>query len=175
MMRILTLVVAAILVAADGEPWRWPVDPPRSIARQYLAPATPYGPGHRGIDIRAPAGTLYAPADGVVHFAGVVVDRPVLSIRHGDGVISSFEPVAAVVTRGDAVTRGEVIGTVLAGHCESLCVHVGVRVDGEYVSPMAWFGGIPASVLWPTRGLAAGWSARVTAGRVQELSASGQK
>jgi len=153
MLRALALVVALVLVPApSADPWRWPVDPPRSIARQYLAPASPYGSGHRGIDIRAPGATLYAPADGVVHFAGVVVDRPVLSIRHGGGVISSYEPVVATVARGDAVTRGDVIGTVLPGHCESVCVHVGVRVDGEYVSPMTWFGGIPASVLLPTRG-----------------------
>lgn len=140
------------LEAAAGA-WRWPVDPPRSIARQYLAPPTPYAAGHRGLDIRAPRAILYAPAGGIVHFAGVVVDRPVLSIRHGDGVISSFEPVAATVAAGDAVSRGQVVGTVLAGHCVTVCVHVGVRVDGEYVSPMAWFGGIPASVLWPTRAM----------------------
>lgn len=141
---------------ADAPPvtrgdWHWPVDPPRSVARPFIAPASPYGAGHRGIDVRAPSPTLYAPADGVVHFAGVVVNRPVLSIRHGDGVISSFEPVAAVVAAGDVVTRGQIIGTVVAGHCATACVHVGVRVDGEYVSPLAWFGGIPRSVLLPTR------------------------
>ena len=87
--------------AASGEgTWRWPVDPPRSIARPFIPPPTPYAAGHRGIDIRAPAGTLYAPESGVVHFAGVVVDRPVLSIDHGGGVISSYEPVETTLVEG---------------------------------------------------------------------------
>jgi murein DD-endopeptidase MepM/ murein hydrolase activator NlpD len=131
--------------------WFWPVTPPRSIARPFIAPTTEYGPGHRGIDVRASDSTLFAPADGVVHFAGVVVSRPVLSIRHGASVISSFEPVIALVAAGDAVSRGQPIGTIVAGHCATRCVHVGVRVDGEYVSPLAWFGGIPRSILLPTR------------------------
>ena len=138
--------------AASGEgTWQWPVDPPRSIARPFIPPPTPYAAGHRGIDIRAPAGTLYAPASGVVHFAGVVVDRPVLSIDHGGGVISSYEPVQTTLVEGDVVTRGDVIGTVLPGHCATVCVHMGVRVDGQYVSPLRFLGGIPRAVLLPTR------------------------
>ena len=138
-------------LASDDGTWRWPVDPPRSIARPFIPPPTPYAAGHRGIDIRAPAGTLYAPASGVVHFAGVVVDRPVLSIDHGGGVISSYEPVLTTLVEGDAVTRGDVIGTVLPGHCASVCVHLGVRVDGQYVSPLRFLGGIPRAILLPTR------------------------
>ena len=135
----------------DDDPWRWPVDPPRSIARPFIPPPTPYAAGHRGIDIRAPAGVLYAPASGVVHFAGVVVDRPVLSIDHGGGVISSYEPVTTTLAEGDRVTRGDVIGTVLPGHCSSVCVHLGVRVNGQYVSPLRFLGGIPRAILLPTR------------------------
>jgi murein DD-endopeptidase MepM/ murein hydrolase activator NlpD len=135
----------------DDDSWRWPVDPPRSIARPFIPPPTPYAAGHRGIDIRAPTGTLYAPESGVVHFAGVVVDRPVLSIDHGGGVISSYEPVATTLVEGDAVTRGDVIGTVLPGHCATVCVHLGVRVDGQYVSPLRFLGGIPRAILLPTR------------------------
>jgi murein DD-endopeptidase MepM/ murein hydrolase activator NlpD len=138
--------------AAAGEgTWRWPVDPPRSVARPFIPPPTPYAAGHRGIDIRAPAGVLYAPADGVVHFAGVVVDRPVLSIAHGGGVLSSYEPVATTLVAGDPVARGEVIGTVLPGHCASTCVHLGVRVDGQYVSPLRFLGDLPRAILLPTR------------------------
>ena len=137
---------------APGEgTWRWPVDPPRSIARPFIAPPTPYAAGHRGIDIRAPAGVLYAPAAGVVHFAGVVVDRPVLSIDHGGGVLSSYEPVTTGLVEGDPVARGDVIGTVLPGHCATVCVHLGVRVDGQYVSPLRFLGGIPRAILLPTR------------------------
>jgi murein DD-endopeptidase MepM/ murein hydrolase activator NlpD len=137
---------------AGGEgTWEWPVDPPRSIARPFVAPPTRYAAGHRGIDIRAPAGVLYAPASGVVHFAGVVVDRPVLSIDHGGGVLSSYEPVTTALVEGDAVSAGEVLGSVLPGHCASTCVHLGVRVDGQYVSPLRFLGMIPRAILLPTR------------------------
>lgn len=136
---------------ADDPQWRWPADEPRSIIRPFIAPETPYSAGHRGIDIRAPSGVVYAPAGGVVHFAGVVVDRPVLSIRHPDGLLSSYEPVTTTLVEGDAVIRGDVIGTVEPGHCSSLCLHFGVRLNGEYVSPLNFLGGIPWSVLLPTR------------------------
>ena len=121
--------------------------------RAYLAPPTRYGAGHRGIDIGAAEGTpVLAPADGVVHFVGVVVDRPVLSIEHAGGVLSSFEPVASELHAGDAVRRGEVVGTLVPGHCTSgPCLHLGARVDGEYVNPLVFLGGVPHAVLYPTR------------------------
>lgn len=168
-------------------PWTWPITMPHPILRPYLAPATPYGPGHRGIDIgvsniaardsgssssgasgssasgssasgsgasgyvepsRVP---VLAPADGVVSFAGVVVDRPVLSIRHAGGLVSSYEPVVTTLVAGDSVARGQQIGELQAGHCAELCLHFGVRLDGAYISPLNYLGGIPWSVLLPTR------------------------
>lgn len=137
---------------AGAGSWAWPVAAPHPVVRPFVAPATPYAAGHRGIDIGAPGTEVLAPADGVVSFAGVVVDRPVLSIRHAGGVVSSYEPVEASVAVGDAVTRGQLIGTLLPGHCAGLCLHFGVRVGGAYVSPLAFLGGIPRSVLLPTRG-----------------------
>jgi murein DD-endopeptidase MepM/ murein hydrolase activator NlpD len=128
----------------------WPVAPPRAVVRPYLAPPTPYAAGHRGIDLRAAAGAdVLAPDDGVVHFAGMVVDRPVLSISHSGGVLSSFEPVSTSLLAGDAVRRGDAIGTVLPGHCTTPCVHLGARVGGEYVNPLVFLGGVGWSVLLP--------------------------
>lgn len=156
MQRTLALTFALLLLGA-GPPtsstprWDWPTAPPHVVIRPFIAPATPYSSGHRGIDIRAPEGVVLAPADGVVHFAGVVVDRPVLSIRHPGGLLSSYEPVESTLVAGDTVRRGDVIGTVLPGHCATTCLHFGVRLDGQYVSPLRYLGGIPASVLLPTR------------------------
>ena len=131
--------------------WSWPVAGPHPLARPYLAPPTRYAAGHRGIDIRAAAGTpVLAPDGGVVHFVGVVVDRPVLSIAHDGGVLSSFEPVESSLVVGEQVVRGEVIGTLLAGHCASPCLHLGARVDGAYVNPLLFLGGVPWSVLLPS-------------------------
>ena len=150
---LLALLLAATpAVAAPTARWQWPVDPPRVIARAYLAPATPYGAGHRGIDIETTAVTVYAPADGVVHFAGYVVDRPVLSLAHAGRVLSSYEPVATTLVAGETVHRGEPIGTLEGGHCAVVtCLHLGVRVGGEYVSPLLFLGGVERSVLLPTR------------------------
>ena len=118
----------------------------------YVAPATEYGPGHRGIDIQAPAGSVVrAPASGVVHFVGFVVDRPLLSIAHPGGVLSSFEPVSATVATGDRVRAGEVIGVLLAGHCSAPCLHLGARIDGQYINPLLFLGAVPRAVLLPMR------------------------
>lgn len=137
--------------AAAAGTWTWPVDPPHAIVRPFIAPPTPYAAGHRGIDIRAPTAVVYAPTAGVVHFAGFVVDRPVLSIRHPGGLITSYEPVSTQLVAGQTVRRGEVIGTVEPGHCAQRCLHFGVRLDGEYVSPLKYLGELPFSVLLPTR------------------------
>lgn len=132
--------------------WLWPVDPPHTVVRPFIAPQTAYSAGHRGIDIAAPDGApIRAPADGVVSFAGVVVDRPVLSITSPGGLIESFEPVISTLVAGAAVARGAVIGTVLAGHCAQTCLHFGVRLNGGYVSPLNYLGGIQRPVLLPTR------------------------
>lgn len=145
------LRAAVLILLATGPPaWAWPVPSPHPIVRSYVAPATPYSAGHRGVDIAAAAGTeVRAPAAGVVHFAGFVVDRPVLSIRHPDGTLSSFEPVEATVDAGDPVERGQVVGVLLAGHCATGCVHLGARIDGEYVNPLLLLGGLPRAILLP--------------------------
>jgi murein DD-endopeptidase MepM/ murein hydrolase activator NlpD len=165
-LRLVLLLVAVVALVAVPPParasapakvaaaarWSWPVAGAHPITRPFIAPVTQYSAGHRGIDIAA-SGDVLAPADGVVHFVGFVVDRPVLSISHPGGVLSSYEPVVSSLHEGDVVTRGEVIGQIVSGHCAQLCLHLGVRVDGEYVSPMLFLGGIPYSVLLPTRTL----------------------
>ncbi len=142
---------AAVPAAAQLGTWTWPVSAARALVRPFVAPAGPYAPGHRGIDIRAPGGApVLAPDDGVVHFAGFVVDRPVLSIEHTGGVLSSYGPVQTALVAGDRVARGQVIGTLLPGHCASPCLHLGARVDGQYVNPLLFLGGVGWSVLYPS-------------------------
>ncbi|WP_166865671.1 M23 family metallopeptidase [Salinibacterium sp. ZJ70] len=145
--RTLRLVIAAVAAASL---WAWPLAPPHPVVRPFLAPATTYGPGHRGIDLEGAEGAaVFAPAHGVVRFSGWVVDRPVLSIDHGGGLISSFEPVTSELTAGDEVRRGDVVGVLEAGHCARACLHLGARLDGAYVSPLLFLGGQPRAVLLP--------------------------
>jgi len=130
--------------------WRWPTDPPRRIAAPFVAPPSPYAAGHRGIDIEVSSGAaVYAMAPGAVSFAGVVVDRPLVSIDHGGGLVSSIEPVEPVVAEGAPVTAGQLIGRVSSGgHCVG-CIHVGVRLYGAYVNPLGLLGEIQRAVLLP--------------------------
>ena len=162
-----TVIVALGLVAFTGTPaagttihsavstnWAWPVGAPHPVVRPFEAPETPYAAGHRGIDIAATLGDIVrAPADGVIHFSGFVVDRAVISIDHGGGVISSFEPVVSPLTEGTVVHRGDPIGALQSGHCRAPCLHFGVRLNGRYVSPFNFLGGMERSVLLPTREL----------------------
>jgi murein DD-endopeptidase MepM/ murein hydrolase activator NlpD len=157
LLRVAALALVGLLPAASVTPaWQWPLAPPRTIVRPYLAPQATYTAGHRGIDIAAVEGSpVLAPADGTVHFAGTVVDRPVLSIDQAGGLLSSFEPVQTTLVEGQAVRRGDQVGIVATGgHCSELvaavsCLHFGVRLNGEYVSPLNYLGGIPRSVLLP--------------------------
>ncbi|MBH0083052.1 M23 family metallopeptidase [Salinibacterium sp. SWN167] len=155
-----SMILALLVVAVTGASahatttteWDWPVAIPHPIIRPYIAPETAYSAGHRGIDIGAGTTTeVRAPSAGVVHFAGVVVDRPVLSLRHPGGLITSYEPVTTTLARGDSVQQGEVIGELKPGHCSVACIHFGVRLDGEYVSPLNYLGAIPRAILLPTR------------------------
>ena len=155
----LTVSVACPVTAARGaieDTWSWPIAAPWRIQRPYVAPPTPYGVGHRGIDLVAAVDTpVLAPAAGTVLFAGNVVDRGVISIDHGGGVTSSYEPVTAVVHAGQSVQAGDTIGHIIGLHATVSeacpCLHLGARIDGQYLSPLAFLSAIDRAVLLPWR------------------------
>lgn len=122
------LVFAGLLLA--------PVSP-AEVIHGYLQPATTYGAGHRGVDYRATVRQqVTAPVDGVVAYVGRINDRGVVTISAGDMVIS-MEPVEATVRVHEQVFAGQRIGiTGIGGHCSLRCVHVGLRIDGNYVDPL---------------------------------------
>ena len=145
-------------------PWHAPVAgaAPDDVLRAFVAPERPWGRGHRGVDLAVPSGVpILAPAAGRVVFAGVVVDRPVLTLEHEDGTRSSLEPVEADVVVGAVVAAGDPVGR-LAGappHCTRECVHWGVREPDawrvgdaafdRYLDPLVLIGWSGPSVLWP--------------------------
>ena len=152
MLRTVALLTA-LMLAAPAPAWTWPTAS-HAVVRGFVAPATPYAAGHRGIDVAAePGDPVRAVDDGVVAFAGTVVDRGVVAVDH-DGVRSSVEPVEPAVEPGDLVRRGDVIGRVAAGGAHPPGVlHLGARVatgDGwAYVSPLLLLGGGLRAVLLP--------------------------
>ena len=126
--------------------WLWPVQGP--IIGAFEPPETPFGAGHRGIDIAAPFGTqVVAPDAGVVAFAGKVGGELFVTLDHGAGVTSTYSWIsAALVRKGDVVARGATIARTGRGHPGSAVshLHFGVRRDGVYLDPMAFLA--PASV-----------------------------
>ena len=93
---------------------------------------------------------MRAPADGIVAFSGTVVDRPLVTIRHDDGLVSTLEPVASALLPGDTVHRGQPVGALASGgHTPPGALHLGVRLDGAYINPLLLYGGAPRAVLLP--------------------------
>ncbi len=131
------------------------------IVQMFIPPDMPWSSAHRGIDIRAGDGEVLAPNDGEVTFVGVVVDRPVISIQHSNGLITSLEPVESELEVGDTVAAGQAIGSISddASHCDAQCVHWGVRMPDAwqigsalrdlYIDPAFLLGWSEPSILWP--------------------------
>jgi hypothetical protein len=121
--------------------YRLPVGPPTRIVRGFAPPATRFGPGHRGVDLRAGAGgVVRAAAAGTVAFAGPVAGRGVVVLAHADGVRTEYEPLAVGVRAGARVPAGGVLGRTHGQHGSCPpdgCVHWSARrVDGAYFDPL---------------------------------------
>jgi len=133
------------------------------VVRDYLGPITPYGQGHRGVDLIGQSGgssrlPLIAPNLGQISFAGWAGLRPVVSIRHAGSLISSFEPACTDLPVGSQVESGQPIAWVCSGkaayvsHCQIInCVHWGMRNASGYFSPMMLLGLLSPSRLLPWR------------------------
>ena len=112
------------------------------IVDPWRPPTTPYGPGNRGIDIgTVPGAIVVSPADGVVTFAGMVGDSRFVVVQSADGIRITIGFLAAVRVRsGQTVRRGQAIGRA------GTSVHVGARVDDDYLDPTPLFSGGPPHV-----------------------------
>lgn len=124
-----------------GEEWIRPV--PGGVVAPFQEPPGRYAAGHRGVDFAAAAGTsVKAANDGRVSFAGVVAGSTHVVVSHDGGIRTSYSYLAtAVVSTGQTVTRGQVVGTAGGsgeGHGPGV-LHFGVRVGDRYVDPMLLF------------------------------------
>ncbi|MCM3887211.1 peptidoglycan DD-metalloendopeptidase family protein [Frankia sp. R82] len=129
---------------------RWPLAGQVAVSRAFERPATPFGPGHRGVDLPAlPGSTVRAVADGTVSFAGSVAGRGVVTLTHGD-LRTTYEPVLPGVRVGTVLRAGEPLGTLVAGHAgcpQQACLHWGLLRGSEYLDPLSAFRRVPPRLL----------------------------
>ncbi len=95
---------------------------------------------HQGVDIASAPGTpVYAPADGVVSYAGYDQGYgKLVSIDHGYGVVTRYGHNSQLfVVVGQKVKRGDVItATGSTGRSTGTHLHYEVRVNGLPVDPL---------------------------------------
>jgi murein DD-endopeptidase MepM/ murein hydrolase activator NlpD len=120
----------------------WPVR--GTVIFPFAPPDTPYGTGHRGIDIAVPIGSaMRAAGPGRVAFAGWVAGSLFLSIDHPDGVRTTYSWLGAVTVRaGGQVRAGQVVGATGSGHPGRVPphLHFGARVGEVYIDPLLLLG-----------------------------------
>ncbi len=120
------------MAAPEGR-FDWPLHPRPTVQRQFDKPLDNWLPGHRGVDLAGAEGqAVRAAGAGRVAFAGMVADKPVVSIEHRGGLRTTYEPVRADVPVGRRVEQGTRIGVLESGHpgCSTPCLHWGVRARG---------------------------------------------
>lgn len=146
----LALLAATVLAApwADGATANGAADEPPPVAatavvlpvdgpvqRPFTAPAHPYGPGHRGVDLAAaPGAAVRAALPGLVTFAGRVAGRGWVTVDHGGGLDTTYGVLdPRLVTAGQRVAAGQPLGrlTADAGHLDW-----GARLHGDYIDPL---------------------------------------
>lgn len=128
-MRRLLAVLALVLVAAARPPV------PGGVIEDFAPPATPYGPGHRGVDLSAaPGDEVRAALPGTVTFSGDVAGIGYVTVDHGGGLATTYGDLdPRMVAAGQRVGVETVLGRLAAS-----ATHLdwGARLDGAYVDPL---------------------------------------
>ena len=110
------------------------------VVRGFDPPATSFGAGHRGVDLRAaPGEPVVAAMGGTVTFAGRVAGVAWVTVDHGGGLDTTYGPVEPrLVGAGEVVAPGEWLGFVAAGAAH---LDWGARLEGSYIDPLGLLGG----------------------------------
>ena len=108
--------------------------------RSFDPPATRFGAGHRGVDLRAgPGEPVVAALGGTVTFAGRVAGVSWITIDHGGGLDTTYGPIEPrLVGAGEVVAPGEWLGFLAAG---ARHLDWGARLDDGYIDPLGLLGG----------------------------------
>ncbi|MFA1539475.1 murein hydrolase activator EnvC family protein [Actinomadura monticuli] len=140
-MTLLTVLLTCMI--ATGAPgldaWRWPLGPPAPrVLRAFSPPSSPWGPGHRGVDLAGrPGQAVYAAGPGRISYAAHLAGRGVVAIDHGT-LRTTYLPVRPSVRAGRRVAPGTRIGVLEGGppHCRVPCLHWGLRRGALYLDPL---------------------------------------
>lgn len=149
-LAIVLLPLTPLEARATPPSWRWPLDGHPRVLRHFAPPAEPWLAGHRGIDLAAPASTpVLAAGPGKVGFAGRVAGTGVVTVDHGDGLRTTYLPVAASVKPGRPVASGALLGVIerSGDHCEESCLHWGLLREARYLNPLLLLGHAPIRLL----------------------------
>jgi murein DD-endopeptidase MepM/ murein hydrolase activator NlpD len=177
--RVLSLAALAAVLLATGSPaagapapppavpvgaYGWPLagvdghgaparaGEPGAATRLFDPPPHYYGRGHRGADLAGRPGlVVLAAGDGVVVHAARLAGRGVVSVQHGDGLRTTYEPLTVTIASGTPVRRGDPLGVLDPGHrgCPvAACLHWGLRRPSttgavgalEYLDPLLLLG-----------------------------------
>ena len=108
---------------------------PGDVTKAFDPPATRFGAGHRGVDIAAERGEpVVAALGGTVTFSGTVANVGWVTIDHGGELNTTYGPISPrLVSAGDAVATGDIIGLLAAGPH----LNWGARIAGQYIDPLA--------------------------------------
>lgn len=165
---LLALVAAALLAptasAAPAAPADsrdpvgvWPLRPQPTVVEPFDPPSVVWGAGHRGVDLGGRVGQpVRAALAGRVGFVGRIAGVGVVVVDHG-ATRTTYQPVAAGVSRGEEVEAGAVLGRLqwYGTHClPRTCLHWGWLRGDQYLDPLRLVGGGPRPVrLLPLGGL----------------------
>jgi hypothetical protein len=112
---IAIVVVAVLAGPAEAEPpapvaYQAPVQAP--VRDRFRPPASPYGPGNRGLEYATtPGQRVGAAAPGAVTFAGTVAGTRYVTVLHADRVRTTYGGLQAIaVAAGDEVGAGQPVG-----------------------------------------------------------------
>lgn len=129
--------------------WRYPLDSNwRTITSPFgyrTHPKTGVYKLHSGVDISGSGingASIYAAKNGSVSKAGYhTAYGNYCLINHGDGTASLYAHMSALlVSAGDVVTQGQVIGRVgSTGYSTGAHLHFEILINGEYVNPVPYF------------------------------------
>lgn len=147
---LIVLLTGPPVSGADDPVGVWPLRPEPEVVARFDPPASPYGPGHRGVDLLGhPGQRVHTALAGTVTYAGPLAGRGVVVVSHGE-TRTTYEPVSASVSVGDAVDQGTVIGALhLSGsHCfPRSCLHWGWLRGEAYLDPLRLVGAGPVRLL----------------------------